>query len=190
MKLRTKKWVGTLVAAFMVVLLAGSAFAFIGRGLTFRGTASVAANLELVIVGHDVTESAHAELVNYVVISPDRRTATWTMNFTLPQEFVYVTFDIQNVGTIDAAIAPGTGLTVEVWDENANAFVVTDLDDLLADYGIWVNWVEMVNVIPAGAPAVTDAMMTQTYFFDNDFQGYAINTMVRFTYRIAYTMAG
>jgi len=131
MKIKNKKRMNLLVALFAVVLMTGSAFAFVSNGaLFFEGIANVNADLRLEIeqVAFFDQDSIWAtpagltrlpdEAVSWVV-DPNGRSMTFTMDFDQPGYFRSITTSIENTGTMDAQIVdhtitsrivPGSGL--------------------------------------------------------------------------------
>jgi len=195
MKIKNKKKLNLIIAAFLTVFVVGSAFAFVSQGpLVFQGTANIEALLLLEIADYDVADVSDYATINNIEIHDGRKLATWEMNFTRPNQFVYINFDIENVGTIDAEIYQ-VNLTAEILENGRTGGTVgaVTLDYLLETYGIWVNWIDAVYpaVVSVGQ-YVTDAMTTQTYFFSPD-PALGLNWLditVEFTYSIDYRVAG
>jgi len=105
--MRNKKRITAIVAAFMVVLLAGSAFALVSTGpLVFNGTAAVDAVLRLEIVHDDITVddtgTATLSMSNPGIVGYKR--ADFTMSFNTPGQVVEFDFIVENVGTTPAEI--------------------------------------------------------------------------------------
>jgi hypothetical protein len=132
MNIRNKKFLNVLVATFMVVLLAGAAFAFASRGeLVFDGVANVNADLRVEIVGgrigtsgtgHNLRQPVNAfitdpatglELVNvnvgnvngeWVEFDNRLREVAFQIDFDRPTPNTSFSFVIQNTGTMAARI--------------------------------------------------------------------------------------
>ena len=96
---KTKRIVSVLVAAFMVVVLAGSAFAFGTGALTFNGTVNIDTALDVQImsfvqpVGTDVT------------VAPDRKSVDFNLGDIDPGETLWVQFTLINEGTVPAKVS-------------------------------------------------------------------------------------
>ena len=106
MNLRNKKLLNTLVAAFVVVVMAGSAFAFVSRGaLTFQGVANVNAEIELQInyfTEHYIHPNREAFERHPVVLQP--RHVLFGADFTQPGQRAVWRGYIVNTGTMPARI--------------------------------------------------------------------------------------
>ena len=76
MKMRNRKMISAVVAAFMVVIMAGSAFAFGTGNLEFTGTASVDVELSVII---DEVAPGLSENPAYVVIAENRKSVTFNL---------------------------------------------------------------------------------------------------------------
>ena len=112
MRIRNKRLVTTLVAAFLVVVMAGTAFAFSSNGpLSFEGTATVNADLELSIVGGRLAHpdfheryDATASIVHPYNLVPGVKEAQFNVGFTRPTPPIIFYFDVRNTGTMPAVI--------------------------------------------------------------------------------------
>ena len=114
MNLRNKKLINTLVAAFVVVVMAGSAFAFVNQGaLVFEGTANVNASLELTLVSGSITRSGftHSHPVRSFFVggyhdtwTGPARTVSFVTDFDRPGQYVHYNIVVENTGTIPARL--------------------------------------------------------------------------------------
>ena len=104
MKMRNKKLISAVVAAFLVVVMAGSAFAFGTGQLQFTGTANVASELSVVIqdyVGFPVAPS----LSGFAQVAPDGKSVTFDVGvFEVPGQYQTVWFTLENNGTVPARV--------------------------------------------------------------------------------------
>lgn len=105
MNLRNKKLINTLVAAFVVVVMAGSAFAFTSQGaLIFEGTTTIDARLELAIVSGEMTGGQGLTPVGAGIVTTTfpTRTVEFTTEFDRPGSRVFFDFYVKNIGTMPA----------------------------------------------------------------------------------------
>ena len=114
MTLRNKKLLNMLVAAFVVVVMAGSAFAFVSQGpLAFTGTATVDASLELAIMSGQIHHHGYPHMrpggASFVGGYHDTwtgpaRAVSFITDFDAPGQSVSFNFVVENRGTIPAVI--------------------------------------------------------------------------------------
>jgi len=161
--MRNKKRTSIIVAAFMTVFLAGSAFAFSNLDpLIWNGTASVNADIRLEIVDYNVVqddtgafvvlESAQLDgtqpglkIVNFTIGDPGNN----INGFTTPGQVVEVDWDIRNVGTMWAEIDARVEILFE--DGVVNPALITTIS----------GWGELTDTIEP-APAVNDPTNDET----------------------------
>ena len=98
MKIRSKKMLTTLVAAFMVVVLAGSAFAFGTGALQFNGTVNIDTALDVQI--HQFVQPVGLD----ATIAPDRKSVTFRLGDIQPGEELRAAFTLFNEGTVPARL--------------------------------------------------------------------------------------
>jgi len=112
MKIRNKKLVNGVIAAFMVVLMTGAAFAFVSQGpLNFGGAAGVDSALALAITGsnhYGIGVDAELDLTVPVVAANGSgyRNAAMTVDFDGIGQSATYNFTVTNIGTLTAEIAP------------------------------------------------------------------------------------
>ena len=113
--MKRKSVLSVVVAAFMVVVLAGSAFAFAGGNVGFEGTASINAELNLEVVAMRETISPAWRDAEVVSIEWDNKGADIVIELDAPiGGNVTHSFDIVNTGTVPLAFnAP--------WPQNQSA---------------------------------------------------------------------
>lgn len=115
MKIKNRKRLNFLIAAFLVVFLTGGTFAFVAAGpLLFQGTANVDASLALNIIEAKINPNPSGDTKNTLtenhvtvgnhLISSDGHTVTFGANLSSPGDEVNLVFTVENVGTMDAQI--------------------------------------------------------------------------------------
>jgi hypothetical protein len=120
MKIKNRKRLNFLIAAFLVVFLTGGTFAFVAAGpLLFQGTANVDAELEISImqagmtshsnlpaaVGGNATNLPNGAIrLNQHLLSKGTHQVAFELDFTAPGQFAHFFYNIQNTGTMDAEV--------------------------------------------------------------------------------------
>jgi len=149
-KFKRKRRLNVIVAALMLVLFAGSAFALTSTGpLIFNGTASVDASLVLLIVNYDILENPGGLVhdIHPTLPRPPWPGATvidwYDVIFTAPGQHILWEFTIQNLGSTPARIedivssdistgmwVPPGHVPVHEWGYN---FEVVNRNDLIGE---------------------------------------------------------
>ena len=112
MKIKNKKLVNGVIAAFMVILMTGAAFAFVSQGpLNIEGRANVDASLALAITNsnhYGIGVEADLELTIPVQAANGNgyRAAAMNVDFDGFGQSATYTFTVTNIGTVSAEIAP------------------------------------------------------------------------------------
>jgi len=138
--MRNKKRTSIIVAAFMAVFLAGSAFAFTNLDpLVWNGTAAVNADIRLEIIDFDVLLDDTTSVIVSPALDgsiPGVKLVTFDIpGFTTPGQEVDIDFIVKNVGTMHAEIE--TVVEVLFEDGVANPPLITTisgfgLNDIIA----------------------------------------------------------
>ena len=126
---KRKNLITFALAVFMVVVLAGSAFAFGTGRLTFEGTASVYFSLDVGIVRH--RDIAMTEEGIYVEVrrgeesthSTKSRTLGFTREFRYLGEYAWTYFEFENKGTLPALM-----LEPSIYPLDRPGFLLIDVD--------------------------------------------------------------
>jgi hypothetical protein len=116
MKIKNRKRLNFLIAAFLVVFLTGGTFAFVAAGpLLFQGTANVDAKLELSIMtaevnrDHNPNHGPNVPDDQFILplpseVGPGVHQVSYGVNFNAPGQNAHFKFQIKNTGTMDAEI--------------------------------------------------------------------------------------
>ena len=122
--MKNRKMLSVVVAAFMVVVMAGTAFAFGTGTLTLTGTAGIDARLDVVI---DEVAPGIFETPGYVVIAEDGKSVTFNLAQVVRPDYFGSQYDfvLFNQGNLPAYVS------WEIEFENYSA-----------------NWEEFITIIP------------------------------------------
>ena len=104
MNLKNRKIISALVASLMVIILVGAAYALGTGQLSFSGVVNARTELRVNIVRE--VESAGLPLVN-ITIAENGQSANIVIengHFLAPGDFVFLTFELENIGTIPAIV--------------------------------------------------------------------------------------
>ena len=119
MKLKSRKMVSAIVAAFLIVVLAGSAFAFGTGVLTFEGRATIDTNLQVDVYS---VRALSLDTFPFQHVAFEISECNQTVTFTFPDGFfdnlygTRTTFAhaiLKNTGTVPATIGNPTVVTSE-----------------------------------------------------------------------------
>ena len=168
MKLKNRKMISALVAAFMVVVLAGSAFAFGTGVLRFEGEVNIDTELR-VDIHHNSTHLQTNPYVN-VEIAEDLKSATITVGpgaLRAPGCYFIASFWLVNRGTVYAQLSDPAITYTGNWD--------------LVD----VSYTTSGRLIPRGGQQRFDVTVTL-----EDFDYMRINETLEFTVVFNYSFAG
>ena len=172
MKLKSRKMISALVAAFLVVVLAGSAFAFGTGTLTFGGTAYIQQNLNV-----NIDEAVFVRPGWEYTISPDRQSVTFNVPVDLWTLENWQTFDfrVENTGTLPAQLAPSTYLFV-----CEDGYPLLNGSDFI-QFDLNTNY----RVIQPGARGFVSSRFR--FVLPEDFDGMYINETINFVITVNYT---
>ena len=121
--MKNRKMLSVVVAAFMVVVMAGTAFAFGTGTLEFTGTASVDVELNVIISNTLVPALA--------VLDPDQKSATITIptvNVPITTTPMHFDFLLENVGNLPALVTVGFTYDEDNSSENWSDFIRINYD--------------------------------------------------------------
>lgn len=198
MKLKNRKLINTLVACFVVVLMAGTAFAFVSQGpLVFQGTANVDASLTVEIVDYRVIDTTSDDANYNVTIALDGKSATFNVDLTQPEEVFAIGFDIQNMGTLPAEIwdatfeveSDGTVFEIPITGLMAGQAFSRTYMYFAEDLGFFINLEVLVEdpILLPGAPYSPDAVIFNIAFGAPD-DVWKVQAEVEMTITVSYRL--
>ena len=192
MKLRNKRLVTALVAAFAVVFMAGSAFAFVSNGaLVFTGTANIDAHLQLTITEANVTDGDWT--VDARVDDHTDRAVNFSADFFAPNQRAAWAFVVENTGTMPALITDAPIEAIENFIYGGQNFDMSNQEVRFAwgqsaPIQDW-NEVPTPQVVPVGESITLFVAVDFMPHGPSDFAGHVLYGAVTNTLSLSYVYA-